>query len=205
MEDHFEARGRLWVSGAGQRQGKTTEATSDLTALLGAARRTWHRALDYAVRHLGDSARAADLVEEVAAGAAKAQQRGQIKNPDSYLFSGVVRRVGRSLEKESRIEYVGSADELTALEATQGSNAWLSGLEGRILAGEILELVDERDRKILLRWSRGDEWEEIAEDLGTTVNGAQCRLRRALERARERALGSKDPKSKPLREAAKTG
>jgi RNA polymerase sigma factor (sigma-70 family) len=201
MEDHWEARGRLWVSGAGKRKGKATEATNDLTALLGTAQRTWHRAFGYAARHLGDSARAAELVEEVADSAAKAQQRGQIQNPDSYLFSGVVRRVRRSLEKDSRIEYVGSAGELTALEATQDNNAWLSGLEDRILAREVLDLVDERDRNILLRWSRGDEWEEIAEILGTTVNGAQCRLRRALERVRERVLGSKNAKSKPLLEA----
>ena len=197
MEDHLEARGRFWVSGAGKRRGKASRAQDDATTPLGTAQRTWHSALHYASRHLGDSARASEIVEEVAYSAAEAREQGEIKNPDSYLFSGVVRRVRRLLEKDSRVEYIGSSTELARLERTRDGES-PSRLEKHILANEVMDLVNEHDRNILLRWSRGDEWDEIAEDLGTTVNGAQCRLCRALEKARERVLGSKNTKSKPL-------
>jgi len=146
---------------------------------------------------LGDSARASEIVEEVAYSAAKAREQGEIKNPDSYLFSGVVRKVRRLLEKDSRVEYIGSSTELAGLETTRDDES-PSRLEKHILANEVMDLVNEHERNILLRWSRGDEWDEIAEDLGTNVNGAQCRLRRALEKARERVLGSKKTNRKPL-------
>jgi DNA-directed RNA polymerase specialized sigma24 family protein len=146
---------------------------------------------------LGDSARASEIVEEVAYSAAKAREQRKIKNPDSYLFSGVVRKVRRLLEKDSRVEYIGSSTELAGLETTRDDES-PARLEKHILANEVMDLVNEHERDILLRWSRGDEWDEIAEDLGTTVNGAQCRLCRALEKARERVLGSKNRKSKLL-------
>ena len=159
---------------------------------------------NYAAQHLRDRSRATEVVEDVAHSAAKAHQHKPIENPDSYFFSGVVRRVKRVLEREQRTEYVGSTEELTTFEATW-DNAGASRLDNHILAQEIIGFMDERARDLYSRWARGDEWEEIAEDLGTTADAAERRFRYALQKARERVLGSKNAKSKPLPAVAKIG
>jgi len=61
-------------------------------ALAGAAPGTWRAGLAYVARYLGDIALAAEIVEGVADSAAKAHRHKPIKNPDSYLLSGIVRR-----------------------------------------------------------------------------------------------------------------
>jgi hypothetical protein len=65
--------------------------------LAGAAPGTWRAGLAYAARSLGDTALAAEIVEGVAHSAARAHRQKPIKNPDSYLLSGVVRRVKKLL------------------------------------------------------------------------------------------------------------
>jgi len=205
MEDRLEANGRLWTSSAGQRRGRTPGKTTEEgvpAAVVKAAQRTWRSALEYAARHLRDRSRATEVVEDVAHSAAKAHQQQPIENLDSYLFFGVVRRVKRVLEREQRIEYVGSIEELTTLEATWDS-AWASRLDNHILAQEIIGFMDEPARDLFFRWARGDEWGEIAEDLGTTADAAERRFRYALQKARERVLGSRKTKSRPLPAIAK--
>ena len=53
------------------------------------AHRRWRAAVAYAVRYFGDVALAAEIVEGVVQSAAKAHRHKLIKNPDSYLPSGV--------------------------------------------------------------------------------------------------------------------
>ncbi len=69
--------------------------------------------------YLGGKALAAEIVEGVVHSAAKVHRQKPIKNPDSYLLSGVVRRVKKLLARERRIEYVGSLEEFEGLEAAQ--------------------------------------------------------------------------------------
>ena len=205
MEDHLEARGRLWTSSAGQRKGRTRDkATEEVVPTPGveAAQRTWRGALEYAARHLKDRSRATEVVEDVAHSAAKAHQHKPIENPDSYVFSGVVRRVKRVLEREQRVEYVGATEKLTTFEATW-DRAGASRLDNHILAQEIIGFMDEPARDLYSRWAGGEEWEEIAEDLGTTADAAERRFRYALQKARELVLGSTNAKSKPLPAVAK--
>jgi len=58
-------------------------------------------------------------VEGVVHSAAKAHRNKPIKNPDSYVLSGIVRRVKKLLAREQRVEYRGSPEELERLK--QGS------------------------------------------------------------------------------------
>ena len=82
--------------------------------LAGAAPGTWRAGLAYAARYLGDTAVAAETVEGVVHSAAKAHRHKPIKNPDSYLLAGIVRRVKKLLARERRVEYRGSLEELEA-------------------------------------------------------------------------------------------
>ena len=82
--------------------------------LAGTAPAAWRAGLAYAARHVGDTALAAEIVERVVNSAAKAHRHKPIKNPDSYLLSGIVRRVKKLLARERRIEYRGSLEELEA-------------------------------------------------------------------------------------------
>jgi DNA-directed RNA polymerase specialized sigma24 family protein len=205
MEERLDTNGQLWTANASQHRGrsggKTTEGTV-CTSVPHAAQRTWCRAIEYATRHLGDQSRATEVVEDVAQSTAKAHQGKPIANPDSYFFSGVVRRVKRLLEREQRIEYVGSVVDLTTLKATWDT-ASPARLDNHILAHEIIGFMDEEARYVFSRWAKDDEWEEIAEDLGTTPDAAERRFRYALQKARERVLGSKKAKSKSWPAVAK--
>ncbi len=127
-----------------------------------AANRTWRAGVAYAVRYLGDQALAAEVVEGVVHSAAKAHRQKPIKNPDSYLLSGVVRRVKKLLARERRIEYVGSLEELEDLKAAQDTT-WVAKLDDRLLVEELVGLLDRETRDLFFKWVRGDEWKEIAE------------------------------------------
>jgi hypothetical protein len=57
--------------------------------------------------------------------------------------------------------------------------------------------MDRETRDLFFKWVRGDEWEEIASDLGISVNAAQHRLRYGIEKGRERVFQSTNRKPKP--------
>jgi DNA-directed RNA polymerase specialized sigma24 family protein len=151
----------------------------------------------YAERYLGDTALAAEVVEGVVHSAAKAHRDKPIKNPDSYLLSGVVRRVKKLLARERRIEYRGTLEELEGLKGAWDTS-WVAELDNRILVQELMGYMDGETRDLFFKWVRGDEWEEIAGDLGISVNAAQHRLRYGIDKARERVFQTTNTKSNPV-------
>ena len=58
--------------------------------------------------------------------------------------------------------------------------------------------MDMETRDLFFKWVRGDEWEEIAGDLGISANAAQHRLRYGIEKARERVFQPTNAKLKPV-------
>src|SRR5713226_9570932 len=117
MDEDLPADAGLWIPGAsdqksGSPPGRSDDGPDVPMPLIEAAHRTWRDAVGYAARYLGDKARAAEIVDSVVQSAAKAYRQKPIKNPDSYLLSGVMRRVKKLLAREPRIEYVGSLEEL---------------------------------------------------------------------------------------------
>ena len=110
---------RQWLSVRSGREGNLAESKGRdglgvPGPLAGAAPGTWRAGLAYAARYLGDTALAAEIVEGVVHSAAKAHRHKPIKNPDSYVLSGIVRRVKKLLAREQRIEYRGSNFKATA-------------------------------------------------------------------------------------------
>ena len=109
MEKDLHSPRQLWSSVRRRRKSNTAESKGrDGSGVPGplaeAAPGTWRAGLAYAERYLGDTAVAADIVEGVVHSAAKAHRHKPVKNPDSYVLSGIVRRVKRLLAKERRIE-----------------------------------------------------------------------------------------------------
>jgi hypothetical protein len=108
-----------------------------------------------------------------------------------------VRRVKKLLAREQRIEYRGSLEELEGLKGAWDTN-WVAELDNRILVQELVGLMDRETRDLFFKRVRGDEWEELAGDLGITVNAAQHRLRYGLEKAREHVFQPTNRNSKPV-------
>ncbi len=163
MEEDLHSDRQLWPS---VRRGRKSNAAENKGRhglgvpgpLAGAAPGTWRAGLAYAARYLGDTAVAAEVVEGVVHSAAKAHRHKPIKNPDSYLLSGVVRRVKKLLARERRIEYVGSLEELEGLKAAQDTT-WVAKLDNRLLVEELVGFLDRETRDLFFKWVRGDEWE----------------------------------------------
>jgi DNA-directed RNA polymerase specialized sigma24 family protein len=201
MEEDVGTDTPLWIADAGDRKRESPLGGNDQRnipkPLIEAAQRTWRDAVEYAVRHLGDKARAAEVVDGVVYSAAKAYRQKPIENPESYLLSGVMRRVRRLLAREQRIEYVGSLEALETLKEARDT-AWVAKLEDHLLLEEIVTLMDEPTKDIYLKWARGDSWKEIAGDIGIRVGAAKERFRHGVEKARERVFRSKSARPKPV-------
>ena len=205
MNKDLQAEAQLWVSGVGDHARKSPGRKDDYrrdvpNPLIDAAQRTWRDALAYATRHLGDTARAANVVDSVVRSAAKAHRQKPIERPQSYLLSGVRRRVKKLLAREQRIEYVGGLEELENFKAAQNTD-WVADLDNRILLEEIIGFMDQDTRRLLFRWVRDDDWEDIAADLGISINTAQHRLRYGIEKARRRAFQSGTSEPKRIRQS----
>lgn len=192
MEDHWETGGRLWVSGGGKQKGKATDGADIGLPVMGTARRTSHNALAYAAQHLGTG--------PVLRRSWKKSRTPPRRHRDRGLSTTRIPSCFREWFGVSR-----GCWRRNAGSTVQGTwdTAWVSSLENRILANEVMAWWVKRTEVFSSGGSRGDEWQEIAEGLGTKVDRAQCRLRRGLEKARERVLGSKKAKSKPLLAVAK--
>ena len=92
--------------------------------------------------------------------------------------------------------YRGSPKELEGLKGAWDTS-WVAELHKRILVQELIGFMDMETRDLFFKWVRGDEWEEIAGDLGISANAAQHRLRYGIEKARERVFQSTNRKPKP--------
>ena len=92
--------------------------------------------------------------------------------------------------------YRGSPKELEGLKGAWDTS-WVAELDKRILVQELIGFMDMETRDLFFKWVRGDEWEEIAGDLGISANAAQHRLRYGIEKARERVFQSTNAKPKP--------
>ena len=102
MEDDLHSDRQSWPTVRSRRKGnaakiKDGDGLGVPGPLAEAAPGTRRAGLAYAARYLGDTGLAADIVEGVVHSAAKAHRNKPIKNPDSYLLSGVVRRVKKLL------------------------------------------------------------------------------------------------------------
>jgi len=150
--------------------------------------RAWKRLWSYAVHELRDTAAADETMDQVAKSVAKVGERSSIRRPDAYVATAVVRKVRKLVAKEKVVEYAGSSHDLAARRSIPEKDS-VKELENRIFMGEFLASMDEESRVICEMWLSGDEWKDIASDVGCSVQHAKDKLRHAIESTKKRLLG----------------
>ena len=196
MRGDFEADTPVWIW---QSDRSGAEAETDL---LDAARRNWGRMLADARRYEQDSSVAADILEAVLLATSKARKEPRssgkpIQNLDGYLYVAFVRRFNRYLDKQPKLIYVGTTQDLdVVVGAHTGTKP--PTIEDDLFARELLQCMNERARRTcFLRWNVGYSWRETAKLLRTTANSAQVLLNKAVGKARARIMKLKDSKGRP--------
>lgn len=182
----------------------TSSDRANQEELVLSARRVWPHVHAHANRELGDRrddpenvTLAAEVWEGVLQSIAKSLRQlrtscAEIANMDSYLIGAFRHRFNRARhrqqKREQTIQLVASAEELDVLAAKRGLYASVD-FEGRILAKEILALMDAWLRSVWTARQYGYSWKDIAEYLGTGEQGTKMKFRYKLSILRGRLRG----------------
>jgi DNA-directed RNA polymerase specialized sigma24 family protein len=169
--------------------------------LILSAKRVWPQIQSQANRELGakrhdpeNATLAAEVWEGVLESIARSFHRlrtscAEIVNMDSYLIGAFRHRFSRAcrrqLRREQTLQLVASADQLDVLAAKQGICAALA-FERRVLAKEILTLMDMWLRRVWTAREYGYSWKEIARYLGGSEQGTKMKFRYKLSLLRGR-------------------
>jgi DNA-directed RNA polymerase specialized sigma24 family protein len=170
-------------------------------ALLQSARRVWPHLHAHVNRELGSRRNdpenitlAAEIWEGVLQSIAGSLHRlrtscAEVANLDSYLIGAFRHRFARARRRQQRrerlIQLVASANELDVLAAKRGLRA-SADFERRILAKEILALMDAWLRRVWTARQYGYSWKEIAEYLGTGEQRTKMKFKYKLCILRDR-------------------
>jgi DNA-directed RNA polymerase specialized sigma24 family protein len=190
MGGHFEDTTPEWAW-LRDESGASIEAD-----LIEAGQRIWTRVLAYARRQQQDPARAADILEIVLFSLSKSRMtNGKLCRPirqmDNYLYLAFVRKLNRELDKEPRIESVGSIHDLEARSEFQ-SLPELPLLDYDLLIEELMGHMDERTRRMFSLRHMGYSWNEIARIFTNTANNAQVLFNQGVKKVRRQIMKLKD-------------
>jgi hypothetical protein len=182
----------------------TSTDSTDQEELLRSARRVWPHVHAHANRELGDRrddpenvTLAAEVWEGVLQSIARSLHRlrtscAEIANMDSYLIGAFRHRFNRTRYRQQRreqvIQLVASLNELEVLAGKQRLYAAVD-FEGRVLAKEILALMDFWLRTVWTARQYGYSWKQIAEFMGTGEQRAKMKFRYKLSILRVRLGG----------------
>ena len=163
--------------------------------LILSARRVWPRLHSRANRELGvrrndpeNATLAAEVWEGVLASIAKSLHRMktswvEIANMDSYLIGAFRHRFSRAcrrqLRREQTLQLVASAAELEVVAAKRGMRA-SADFERRVLANEILALMDVWLRRVWTAREYGYSWREIAAYVDSSEHSTKMKFRYKL-------------------------
>jgi DNA-directed RNA polymerase specialized sigma24 family protein len=169
--------------------------------LIVSARRVWPQLHSQANRELAgrrhdpeNATLPVEVWEAVLESVAKSLRRlktscAEIVNMDSYLIGAFRHRFSRACRRQSkreqRLQLVASADELDVLAAKRGIRASVD-FERRVLAREILSLMDLWLRRAWTAREYGYSWREIARYLGGSEQSAKMKFRYKLSMLRGR-------------------
>jgi len=169
--------------------------------LIDSARRVWPHVHAHANRELGrqrddpeNVTLAAEIWEGVLQSIARSLHRlstscAEIANMDSYLIGAFRHRFSRArrrqLRREQTLQLVASANELDVIAAKQGFRAYVD-FERRILAKEILALMDGWLRRVWTAREYGYSWREIASFLASGEQRTKMKFRYKLSILRDR-------------------
>lgn len=184
MGDRAPTNPLLWVTGAGP--GEQEKAARNHThEKVGG---TWKRMRRWAIRQLGDETQAEEVLQEAVYTVARASHVSSIMRPDAYVAKAVARQLDRFLAKDELMDFVGTADDVESVMGVPEKD-WVKELDDRVFMEEFLAAMDEESRVICHKWLRGDEWKEIAGDVGCSVQHAKDKLRNAIGSTKKRLLG----------------
>jgi DNA-directed RNA polymerase specialized sigma24 family protein len=191
--------GPEWIISNLRPSGSTDGSTQE--ELVHSAKRVWPQIQSQANRELGIKQRdpenatlAAEVWEGVLESIARSLHRlrtscAEIVNMDSYLIGAFRHRFSRAcrrqLRRERTLQLVASADQLDVLAAKQGIGA-AGDFERRVLAQEILALMDLWLRRVWTAREYGYSWREIARYLGSSEQNAKMKFRYKLSLLRGR-------------------
>ncbi|MCI0724783.1 MAG: hypothetical protein L0338_38340 [Acidobacteria bacterium] len=163
-------------------------------ALLRAAKEVWPRAFELVRNGLHDEPRTAELLEHVVHRIAEAQRSGKLPselNPvQPLLLARFHQRLINQIRRERRIAYVGTVLELDNLHAAPAATQDLHTLLRSILIAEILALVDQHSRRLMVLRLLDHKWSAIGRLVGAKTGTVRERYRVALNRLRERLSGA---------------
>jgi DNA-directed RNA polymerase specialized sigma24 family protein len=143
-----------------------------------AVRRTWASALRYAP--VRDPSVVAECLEDAGAAVLRANREKleQIRNLDAYLLRAFARKITSHVARESRLVGIEYAEEVAA--------AGDQDPFFRVLAKELVAMMNPRMRMLSERWVQGYSWDEIGRDLGIDPQIAKQQFYIGLRNLREK-------------------
>jgi len=159
--------------------------------VLRAAERMWGHMVAYSDNRLHEAVDAAQILDAVVDGVVAAHAKNDIRDFESYLFVGFVRKTARFFRREQKVEYR-APQRLAALKESVDTE-WVTKLEDELQVKELVSWMDERTRTIFAMLSQGFAEKEIGKALGMTQGAVRMSFARGIERIRRRARA--DPKT----------
>jgi RNA polymerase sigma factor (sigma-70 family) len=180
----------LWIPGA-----QRIKDAGLREKVVRAAERAWSRVLASSDGRLYEAVDASQIIDEVVDGALAAHRRDGVRDFESYLFVGLVRKAAKLFRREQKVEYR-RPEELAALEQTVDTD-WARKLETDLQVRELMSLMDERTRCIYVMRSQGHSPKEIGKVLGMTADAVRMSFARGIARVRHRIEAGQKPKPGP--------
>jgi len=173
--------------------------------VLAAAEEIFPRALEHGLKLLGDPARVADALEEVAATVSRLLTRqaapgdpAPIRNLQGYVFRALIRRVNRLKRKEPVLLGI------NAMSQPFLTHRWSDPsrqFDMKILVDECLAQCDFTTRDMFWRRAQGFTWKEIGKVHGLSSHAAEVRFLHAVRGVRARLTNGR--RSSPVHDGGR--
>jgi len=188
MSSTHDPRPDLWIADRDDSQRPVDPA------LIQAAHSIWPRAYQMVRDALRDGSGAAELLERVVLEIAASQHDGrltELHSPKSLMLTRVYQRLLNEIRRNRRIAYVGTTSELDTLYgAKDGRVTGVDQIYRQVLLAQLLALMDEQSRQVMMLRLMDYRWAEIGASLGIRTGTVRERFRIALKRLADRLLRS---------------
>jgi len=173
----------LWLRSA--QKIENPELRSQITSAAG---KTWRRWIEFSASQGGETIDAIAALEYAVGATVEAGTTTGIRNADGYLFKAFLRKVGKLLRREERIEYR-DPRALAELKVADDADV-VRHLEEGIQVKELMTLMDERTRTTFVMDCQGFSRRETARVLGMSEDAVRKAYARGIERL-QRLLSSR--------------
>jgi DNA-directed RNA polymerase specialized sigma24 family protein len=146
----------------------------------------WH----YVGQQLGDSDRAADLIEDVATHISRSLEAHprQVRSLVAFCRVAAINYIGSTKTRESRIDYRGLSRDLEATTSAAAPD-WRREVELWIWVDQVLNSKPTEIRIMLYFRILGKTWDQVGSVLGLTGGQARLRFYRTLRQIDEENRG----------------